>query len=255
MRILIENPSSPGSSLTKNTIETLKIAYRYCEEHPSSTFDLQRVINNAGFKWKNARTIFPLMRYLGFVEYGKYTNLNTDEFFTNRGRVYMNAILLEEKGKCISAIVTKLKEVRNALIKGGLNSLLADASCNYQWVIRNTLEHLLHYQKIDKKEFAYLVYANGHGISLHSIEYSKTIKAYREQTIDIDIVVEIRNDQDDNTPTKEVGDGYLTAYGYVTNILIQSGIAEKDNDYCLLNEKSRDDVSMILKGGYDEKSR
>ena len=133
--------------------------------------------------------------------------------------------------------------------------MLKDASCNYQWVLRRTLEHLLEYQRIDKKEFAYLVYAEEHDIPLISAEYSKTIKAYREQAIDIDIVVEIRNDQDDYAPTKKVDDRYLTAFGYVTNILIQSGIAEKDDGYCILNEKSRCDVSEILGGGYDEKSR
>ena len=149
MRILIENPSSAGSSLTRNTIETLKIVYSFCEEHPSTVFDLQTIIVNADFKWKNARTIFPLMRYLEFVSYERYTNLNTDSFFTSRGKAYMSTVLLEEEGKCTPEIKKNLTRVRESLIKGGLNSLLADGSCNYQWIIRRTLEFLLQYHMID----------------------------------------------------------------------------------------------------------
>lgn len=255
MRILIENPSSAGSSLTRNTIETLKIAFSFCEEHPFSVFDLQTIIVNAGFKWKNARTIFPLMRYLNFVSYEKYTNLSTDSFFTDRGRAYMNSILLDEDGKCTPEVKKNLARVRESLVKGGLNSLLLDESCSYQWIIKRTLEFLLQYQKIDKKEFAYLVYAEGRGITLQSEEFSNAIESYRERTTSFDVVVVIRNDQDKKSETKEVDDRYLTSYGYVTNILIQSGIIEKDDDYCILNGKNREDVSEILRGRYDEKSR
>ena len=255
MRILIENPSSAGSSLTQNTIDTLKTVFLFCEKKPNTYFNLQSVIVGAGLKWKNARTIFPLMRYLCFVSYETYTGLNTNSFFTERGRVFMHIVLLEENGECTPEIKKELQGTRYALIRAGLNSLLLDKSCNYEWIIRKTLEYLLLYSKIDKKEFAYLVYAEKNGISIGSEEFSEIVYNYRKRLLHLDVSVEIRNDQDKKTATKKVDDRYLTAFGYVTNILIQAGLAEKGDGYCLFYGPAHDDVDEILKGAYDEQSR
>lgn len=255
MEILIKNPSSAGSSLTQKTIDTMKKVFAFCEENPNTYFNLQSIIVDAGLKWKNARTIFPLLRYLCFVSYERYTDLNTDSFFTERGRVFMHIVLLEENGECTPEIKKELQGTRYALIRAGLNSLLLDKSCNYEWIIRKTLEYLLVYSKIDKKEFAYLVFAEKERISIDSKNFSDVIYSYRKNLLNLDVYVEIRNDQDKKTETKKVDDRYLTSFGYVTNILIQAGLAEKDDGYCLLYMSAYNDVNEILKGGYDEKSR
>lgn len=254
MEVIINNPSNPGAHLTQNTIRMLEALYVFCEQHPDERINVQEKMADAGFNPNNVRNVLPLMGHLHFVEYSQLKNVNTSSLFTDRGCAYMETVLLEQEGECSTEIIQDLQELRKSLIKGGLNYLLQDKSCRY-WIYRRTLEYLLRFSMIDIKEFAYLIYAEKHGILISSGDFSTTIEEYRQKAITIDTVVEVTDKKNSTRKTKKTGDNNLVAFSYVTGLIIESGIAEIQNDYCILNEAAKDDLESILRGEYDEKSR
>lgn len=262
MDITIENCSSPGAHFSKNTNGVLLKIDEWIIEHnyPKLTFiEFRRNLeHDKGINDNNARNIYPLLKNSGLVEYQPRGDLNTKYFFTNRGKAYLETIKtialvkgLDYSEEKKEKAVQQLTEIMESIICDSVERILKNQDLNYSEGLRWYLEYLQEYGKINKKEFAYMVYLMHSPDKENWKEKSKDIiLAYRNKEIDINVSVRVRNDQKikqvtQNTVRLEKID-FFTAYLYYSALINQTGITRKLKDYYYLNESMHDKLISLL---------
>lgn len=259
MQININNCSSPGASFTDNTNKVILSCYEWVTEHHGEIkpfIDFRREVSRAkGFNDNNARNIYPLLQNVGFVSYERGANLEYDRFFTSSGEAYAKTIATEylilnseygeyEKNQSIK----KLHQVRRLLIYQGLVRLLSKES-NYKNEMQKFLKFILEFNKINKTEFAYLLYALSKSFTLNEIKVA--IDSYRNGEEPINVVVSVRNDievreKTGNNERKE-GLSFLTSYSYFCGLFEQAGLITKlDSDYYTVADGAAEKISKLL---------
>ena len=98
------------------------------------------------------------------------------------------------------------------------------------------IRYIVRYNKINKTEFAYLIYLKQSLDINQALDSMKTeVDNYRDGSIDIEVNVKVRNDLELRERTKsdkrKEGLTFLTSYGYFTSLLQQAGLVFKHENY------------------------
>ena len=259
MKICIENCSSPGASFTNNTNEVVEHIYDWIIEknYPKLMFidfrkNLQRdkKIND-----NNARNIYPLLKKCGFIVYEKSEELDTSSFFTNYGLAYIKLIktkkLVETNKNDFNnwlKVIEKLNESIQDLVYIGLDNLLK-AESNYSLYLKSVIKYICLYGKINKYEYAYLLYFLKDKDS-DLKDMNDIVQDYRNGNITFDISVTVRNDiqirEKTNTEKRDEGLGFLTSYSFFSSLLSQSGVVVKTKEYFVMNPEKKEKLLKLL---------
>lgn len=265
MKIIIENSSSPGASFTDNTNGVLLKIAEWIDENNSPTMALKafrmRLQADKGINDNNARNIYPLLKNCGFVNYEKNEELDTGSFFTNRGRAYVKALQTinlingsEYTKEAKNAAVSKVQNILESIVYQGLQSLFLQET-NYNRYLKMLLSYFLHYSKIDKTEYAYLLYATEE-IDTKGFDTIKSqVNAYRNGELSIEVQVRVKNDRairDRSNEDHRLEDiGFLTSFSFFIALLTQAGLIHKEEGYFLLKQDKIDMCKKLLEGQYD----
>lgn len=255
MRVEIENTSSPGASFTDNTNNVLLKTYEWICEHSGLTLPFRdfrmKLQADKGVNDNNNRNIYPLLKNSGLVNYEKNNSLCVDSFFTNTGLAYVKTVEAiheiesedynDEQKK---TAIKKMKLIQNEIIYEGIKKLMKQPDVNYVEPMRNLIGYLLKYDKVDKYEYAYLLSELKDNDLKTALDNMKdNVEAYRKGELEIDVLVEVRNDIDirerTNSEHRKEGITYLTSVGYLTNLLSQAGLIRKNKNYHCVEEEKR----------------
>ena len=169
MQITIENCSSPGAHFSDNTNEVLVKIHKWINDNNEPTLLFyefrKRLEREKGINNNNGRNIFPLLKNCGFAEYTPGEILDTSCFFTSKGLAYVTGLeslklieqgeyTIEQKRKAAENMERVLQE----LIYDGVAKLLRNTESNYREGMKWFIMFLLEYGKVDRNEFAYMVY-------------------------------------------------------------------------------------------------
>ena len=259
MEIIIENCSSPGASFTTNTDSVLFACYEWITENIDSQkpfISFRREVSEAkNFNDNNARNIYPLLKKTGFINYEAGGILKYSDFFTRIGLAYAKALETEKLIECSdyseekkNASLKKLYSVKSSLVYQGLFNLF-EADSNYKEEMKAMLHFLLKYEKINKTEFAFLLYSMSKSEN-YIDEMGEAINQYRDGDLEISVNVDVRNDielrdRTGNTRRKE-GLSFLTAYTYFIALYEQAGLVYKDKKYMVLCNDAKEKIQKIL---------
>lgn len=258
MEITIENCPSPGAQFSENTNNVLKSIYHWILDNnfPELEFiEFRRKLEGIGINDNNARNIYPLMKNTGFIDYVSRGILDTSKFFTPKGNAYiliLETLLFiesENHNNKYELAILLLKNILEELIYDGVEKII-NSEINYKEGLRWFLMFLLEYEKINKNEFAYMVYQMKHAPDDWAVASKSIIEQYREGLIDINVKVEVHNDNKiremTGLETRLEGIEFFTAYNYYCSLVLHSGIAYKDRAYCYL--KDREKLELLLGG-------
>ena len=262
MQFVVENSPSPGAKFTDNTKNSIIAYYEICEKYPSriSSFAEYRdtVTKEKKTNPQNDRNIFPFLRNLGFVKYGK-DDIRYGDLFTQRGNALVKTLraqkifkvneddLSEEQRKSVNE---KLQSMLEELISFGLWQAIKDksGSMTYRDALLQTLRFLLDFNNYDKKEFAYMVYCNAN--DCYDIKkMAQILSEYRSGDLEFEIKVDIYDKKSGSALNRKL-DGLekLTCYTYITGLLEAAGIVHKIGKRYSMVEKKREFIMDCVKG-------
>ena len=261
MDIIIENCSSPGAHFSNNTNDVLLKIYEWINNNNKPQLPFiefrRRLESEKKINDNNARNIYPLLKNGGLVEYFPGEELNSEKFFTRRGLAYLKA--LETKDMIIKSEYTKkqkeeasaqVDEIIGSIVCDSLENLLKNKELNYSESLKWYLMFLSRYKKINKQEFALMVYTMNHEDADRQGKMSQTIELYRKKEIDINVNVRVRNDQkiQQNTgeKTRMEDISYFTAYSFYSGLVNQAGLTRKVKDYFYIQESSKEKIDYLL---------
>lgn len=260
MKIVIENCSSPGAHFSKNTNEVLLKIYEWIANNDNPELPFiefrRRLESEAKINDNNARNIYPLLKNGGLVEYQPGEELSSGEFFTKRGLAYISALkardeLLQSDNyskQQKDAAIAHFNEILSSIVCDSLKLLLKNDELNYSEGLRWYLTFLSKYRKINKREFAYMVYIMTQNEDIESTK--DVIEGYRNQQIDIEVQVRVRNDQKISASTGEktrVEDiSYFTAYSFYSGLINQAGLTKKVKDYFCIADRKEEKIAYLL---------
>jgi len=260
MKIVIENSSSPGASFTENTNGVLIKIADWIDENNGPIMPLKafrmRLQTDKGINDNNARNIYPLLKNCGFVDYEKNEELDTKHFFTNRGSAYVKALqtinLIKSSDyakEAKVAAIAKVQAILESIVYQGLQSLFAQET-NYNKHLKMLLSYFLHYGKIDKTEYAYLLYA-AEEVDAHGLDViKKQIDDYRNGELSIEVQVRVKNDRairDRSNEDHRLEDiGFLTSFSFFIALLTQAGVIYKEEGYFLLKHDKHEMCKKLL---------
>ena len=253
MEIIIENCSSAGASFTEHTNKTLLLCNELIAGNenkiaPFITFrrqlEAEKKVND-----NNARNIYPLLRYCGFINYEKSSDLCYGDFFTNLGKAYVKIIesisIIDNAEGSLSAdekaAKDNLKSFQQNLIVEGIKNLLKNDACHYTKELIACGNSIYNFNGIDKNEFAYLLYEFKKSDTNYITNMRENIQKYRDGNLQFDVKINIRNDDKNSTNERKLEDiSYLTSYNYFISLFVQTGFLEKaKNRYdIVLNKKN-----------------
>lgn len=267
MNIIIENCSSPGASFTENTNKVIIKCYEWISENnqrESSFSDFRKELTlNKGVNADNARNIYPLLKKCGFIDYESRGALVYKNFFTTNGLMYVKTLLLIEKLKNdtnmnSSEALKKATTIIEELIFQGIANLLVNENSNYNKELSEMIRYVIEFGKINKQEFAYLLYELNNLSETYSDMFLKTIQEYRNKDINIEVKIRVRNDikirEKTNDETRLESITYFTPYTYLSALLYQAGVLKKgeDKNYLYLNSSRKMQCEKLLKEIYYE---
>ena len=261
MEIIIENCSSPGAHFSKNTNEVLLKIYEWISENSSLTLPFiyfrRRLESEKKINDNNARNIYPMLKNSGLVEYEPGGDLATNDFFTRRGLAYIKA--LETKGIIENSDYTKkqkeeasiqVDEILSTIVCDSIELLLKNKELNYSNSLKWYILFLSKYGKINKQEFALMVYIMSKNQGNWQQELTPIVEQYRKDDIEINVKVQVRNDQKiqrstgEKTRLEEIS--YFTAYTYYSGLVLQAGLVRKVKDYYFVVEGKKEKIDYLV---------
>lgn len=261
MYIKIENCSSPGASFTEKTNSIILECYNWIQEHPNckKSFKEFRVAlkKEKGINDNNSRNIYPFLKNCGFITYNRNEIIEYEKFFTNTGSAYIKILQCielikneeldtDEKKKAYENFIS----IKEEIIMEGLKNLLKASDSNYKEEYVACIKFLLKFGKINKKEFAYLLYEKNKNKNFYLDNMEENILSYRNEKIDFEVGISIRNDtssKEKKGERKVENISFLTAYSYILGLLNQCGMVKKSNNkYFIFKENKRDLVEKLL---------
>jgi hypothetical protein len=251
MDITIENCSSPGASFTDNTRNVLLKVYDWIIEknYPTLSFRSFRTKTSSDkeINDNNARNIYPMARSCGFLSYEKGENINTKFFFTKTGNAFVKSLesirFIQNSNNFSENQKTRaskeFEDIISTLIAKGLVKMMKQ-QLNYKDDFKAFCSFLAKYEKINKVEFALLLYYKQKSIPDFINIMEDDLKKYRDDLISINVKVDIRDDSSSAQNSRKTEDiGFLTSYTYFTGLLQQAGIIYKSNTYFILDNSKK----------------
>lgn len=261
MDIIIENCSSPGAHFSKNTNEVLLKIYEWINRNNEPELPFiefrRRLENEEKINDNNARNIYPLLKNGGLVEYHPGEALDSGSFFTRRGLAYLKALETKDmimksdySNKQKEEASVQVDEILGSIVCDSLENLMKNKELNYSSSLKWYLIFLAKYGKINKQEFALMVYTMNESNDDWQKKINSAIEMYRKKEIDINVKVRVRNDQKIQQSTGEktrIEDiSYFTAYSFYSGLVNQAGLTRKVKDYFLVKESSKDKIDYLL---------
>lgn len=262
MIVTVTNPSSPGASFTKNTNEVILLVDEWIRENRGSIVpfvDFRKALQREkGVNDNNNRNIFPLLKNSGLIYYEKGEYIAVDDFFTQNGEAYVNALkiikaissnnLYNEKQKSI--VMREAFNIIHELVYESISNILSNRDINYRNNFYDVICFLLRFGKISKHEFALLLNTgNSRNIDDRLDEIEELIEKYRNGLLDISVKVNVRNDislrQQTNRDNRDEGIGFLTSYGYYLSLLQQADLVVQNNKYYEVNDSKYSKMSDL----------
>lgn len=262
MEFIIENCSSTGAHFSKNTNEVLLKINTWINDNNNPTLKFiefrKKLQKEKGINDNNARNIYPLLKNCGFAQYKKGAELCSGEFFTNKGKAYIIALETKELIKQSDytqkqklGAIKEIDSILNELIFEAVEKLLNNNELNYTESMKWFLKYLLYFDKINKQEFAYMVYQMTTDDSDWYNEIKDNVDLYRKNELDLSVKVRVRNDNNIKVSTGEdtrLEDiSYFTAYSFYAGLISQAGLIKKDKDYYYLQHEKRILVENLIK--------
>lgn len=262
MKISVKNTSSPGAMFSENTNNVLLSIYEWILEnnYPFVEFKQMRLIlaSEKGINDNNARNIYPLLRNCGFIRYVKNEVINTSYFFTNTGLAYAKLLKTEKlihndssySDSMKKSALHKIDETKANLIYKGLTELLRIES-NYKEPFVDIISFLLMYKKINKKEFALLLFEKENGDPSFLENMSEKLFNFRNGFLSLDVDVDVRNDinvrEMSGKQRRNEGLQYLTSFGYFVGLLTEAKLVTKNgDDYFVVIENKIHELELLL---------
>ena len=262
MKLLIKNCSSPGASFTENTNFVIISCYEWISENPKdvkSFFEFRKDVSEAkGFNDNNARNIFPLLKKCGFINYKRGSEIKYSDFFSKTGLSYANVLyttkIINENANYSKLqkkeAIKEFNEINELFIYQGIINLLRDKGSNYSRFFMEFIKWLLKFGKINKNEFAYMLYE----IENETIDNFEVVEAnlnlYRNKKLSFDVGVNVRNDniikEKTHEDCRQEDLSFLTAFSYFSALLLQAGLTEKDNSYQVLKVGEKEKLHKII---------
>lgn len=263
MQIKIFNTSSPGASFTNNTNSVLLKIFEWIQEHPGLNISFKefrvRLENDKEINDNNNRNIFPLLKNGKLVQYEKGENILVDEFYTSTGLAYVKTLellnLIKQDYKYtkdqIIASENKLNEILQDIIYGALLNIVNNEDLNYVEPFQDMIHFLLKFQRINKEEYAYLLFERQQLDIFTSLNIiANNINKYRSREIKIEASVTVRNDieiqQKTKSKNRQEGLNFLTSYVYFVNLLNQAGLIVKQNKYYTIVNNKKDLLKKLV---------
>lgn len=255
MKIVIENCSSPGAYFSKNTNEVLLKIYEWIDNNDNPELPFiefrRRLESEAKINDNNARNIYPLLKNGGLVEYQPGEELSSRDFFTKRGLAYISALKARDEllqsddfsKQQKDAAIAPFNEILSSIVYDSLKLLLKNDELNYSEGLRWYLTFLSKYRKINKREFAYMVYIMTKNEDIESTK--DVIEEYRKQQIDIEVQVRVRNEST-GKKTKVEDISKFTAYSYYSGLINQAGLIKKVKDYFYIADGKEEKIAYLL---------
>lgn len=257
MEIIIENCSSPGAHFSTNTNNVLLKIYQWIQKNSAPNLPFiefrRRLENEAKINDNNARNIYPLLKNGGLVEYQPGGELESKSFFTKRGLAYLKALetkeLIEQSDyskQQKDKATEQVDEILSSIVCDTVELLIENKELNYSKSLQWYLLFLSKFGKINKQEFALMVYVMTKNEETWEEEISPLITQYRNNDIEIEVKVRVRNDkkiQANTGETTRLEDiSFFTAYSFYSSLIDQAGITRKVRDYhCVIDNHNRID--------------
>ena len=262
MEIIIENCSSPGAHFSNNTNMVMMKIYHWITENkkPELPFiDFRRRLEaEKGINDNNARNIYPLLKNGGLVEYQAGGELATESFFTKRGLAYLKALETKDLIDQNEEYTKKQKEeagrhideILEDIVYSSIELLVENKELNYTQSLIWYLLFLSKFGKINKQEFALMIFFMSKGEENWEDGITPLIKQYRAQQIDINVKVRVRNDQKIQIRTGEKtrleNIDFFTSYSYFSSLIDQAGLTRKIKDYHCVDESRKTKIDYLL---------
>lgn len=263
MQIDIKNPSSPGAHFSDNTNSVLLKIHAWIKEHKGLQISFRefrtRLENDMNVNDNNNRNIFPLLKNGGLVQYEKGGDILVDNFYTNTGLAYVKTLellnLLKQDTKYtrdqVIAVENKFNEILQEIIYGTLLKIVNTSGLNYVEPLQDMIHFLLKFDKINKEEYAYLLFERQQSDIQTSLNIiADNILKYRAGEIKIKTSVTVRNDidiqQKTNATHRQEGLGCLTSYTYFVGLLYQAGLIVKDGQYYVTKSNKIDLLKKLI---------
>lgn len=268
MQIEIFNTSSPGASFTDNTNYVLLKIFDWIEEHKGLNISYKefrvRLENDKEINDNNNRNIFPLIKNGGLAQYEKGEEILVDKFYTNTGLAYVKTLqllnLIKKDSKYtrdqVIASENKLNEILQSIIYDALTNIVNTNDLNYVEPFQDMIRFLLKFEKINKEEYAYLLFERQRADIQTSLDViTDNILKYRANEIKIEISVTVRNDteiqQKTNSKNRQEGLSFLTSYGYFVNLLNQAGLILKQEKYYIIANNKKGSLKKLAGEKHD----
>lgn len=264
MIIEIKNTSSPGASFTKNTNEAILKIYKWICDNKGLELSFKdfrkKISEDTGLNDNNNRNIYPLLKNGGLAYYEKNQSNLVDNFYTKKGIAYaemldvLNRVSdIDCSDKTKQVVEDNIQLFINEIVYDVLQTVVRSSDANYIEPIQELIMFLLEYEKVSKIEFAYLIYECETRDIKDALKHMRqNIIDYRNGMLDFEVKVEVRNDVEKreqmNSDSRKEDLGFLSSYGYLTNLLSEAGLVEKKNDYYVVIEEKRSELVSL--GGF-----
>lgn len=245
MKVFLSKYSTDGSSLSEDRCQQICLVYDLCSrlgDRLTSYKDIQdKAVKDNIFGFAKAdsviRTIFPLLKKLGFVSYHDNGEFKASSFFTDTGKSFILALQALEQAKILNEdkAIIKVRKAIVLIIQLGIINLSISEYKNHNILL--AIEILRQEKEIYWNELLYILSLIQTGDSISSA--IQKAKQYREK----DEVFEYYN-----TNGKDIKN---TAYSYVRSFLIEADIITSGKGmYSKLNPNVLGFVNSLPHYGY-----
>ena len=218
MKVTVPNYSTDGSSLSEERCQQICLVYDLCNrlgDRLTSYKDIQNIaVEEQIFGSAKAdsviRTIFPLLKKLGFVSYPDNGEFKASSFFTDTGKSFILALKAMEEAKSLNeeAAITEVHDAIEMIMQLGITHLAASDYKSHNILL--AIEILRLEREIYWNEILYILSLVQTGTPIATaIQMAKEFRITNE-------IFEYFN-------TKGI-DIKNTAYSYVRSFLAEAGI-------------------------------
>ena len=143
-----------------------------------------------------------------------------------------------------------MERVLQELIYDGVAKLLRNTESNYREGMKWFIMFLLEYGKVDRNEFAYMVYQMNRDENNWQEKTRPVIEGYRSKELAIEVKVRVRNDQGiqqrTGRTTRLEKKSFFTAYTYYAALYLQAGLTTKSGEYYYLKAEAEEKARKLL---------
>lgn len=245
MKFIIDRYSTDGSSLSDERCEQVRLIYELCESIGNDLTSYKQIQNEAitrhifGSAKADSviRTIFPLLKKIGFVSYPDNEEFKANSFFTENGKLFVltyNALIYAKAIADEKAIAL----IKNSLILTlwlGIEHLSKSEYREHNIML--AIEILRRENEIYWNELLFILLSYHRGDSIEQAIFNA--KIHRSNNVDFEYC---------NQFNKPIAN---TAYSYVRSFLTEAEIIDNvKGQYSLLKESAKSFINSLPHYGY-----